>query len=795
MIIHYLKIAWRNLWKNKIFSAINIVGLTTGLTCCLLMVLYIQHELNYDKFQKKGDRIVRVIMEYAVDGTVNKGNYTSIYVMPSFARSFPEVETGVRMSQNNTVVKYGDKLFTEKKFLYADSTFFRLFSFKLLKGNSNTVLASPKVVVVTASTAKKYFGNDDPVGKILHIGSKGMEFQVTGVTEDCPSNSQIKYDFIASFSSLGVAQKETYWEANYTTYLLLKNKAFTASLQAKITPFMKKEMASNLSGNDYLTYELEPYKKIHLHSPYEGFEPNNSITYVYIVAAIALLILLIACFTYINLSTARSIERAKEVGIRKVAGAFKKQIFWQFISESLIISVIALVLSAVIAALILPGFNQLADRQLSVSALFTPYIAGVALLIIACLSMLAGSYPALILSGFQPIKVLKGSFKSSSSGIWLRKSLIVFQFIITVFLITSTFIIQSQLSYLQHKNLGYNRNHVLLFPLDQKMNTTLSTIKSEFKNNPGVVSVSRTVFDPTNIKGGYTMTKPGMAPGKSNAVTANPVDEDFVKTAGVKIIAGTDLNEQDIKDVMFDSNNIFHFILNESAAKEMGWTPQAAIGQKMSLGDDRPGTVKAVVKDFHFSSLHNPIKPLVLFPDTYGSVLMVKLSGNNLQNTISFLESKWKTLVPHRPFEYTFLDDNYNKLYSAEIRLGKVLNIFAGIAILLACLGLFGLSAYAIQQRTKEIGVRKVLGASVTNIAVLVSNQFIRLVIIAFVIAAPLAWFAMNKWLQDFTYRINISWIIFALTGIITLFITVLTVSFQSVNAALSNPVESLRTE
>ena len=795
MLIHYLKIAWRNLWKNKVFSAINIIGLTTGLSCCLLMVLYIQHELGYDKFQKNGNRIARLIMEYSINGTINKGNYTSTKVMPSFAKNFPEVETGVRMYQSNAIVKYDDKLFTEKKFLYADSTFFRLFSFKLLKGNVNTVLASPKMVVVTASAAKKYFGNEDPVGKILHIGSKGLEFQVTGVSEDCPSNSQIKYDFLASFSSLGVAQEETYWEANYTTYLLLKDKNSIATLQQKIGPFMKKEMASKITGNDYLTYQLEPFNQIHLHSPYEGFEPNNSITYVYIVGAIALLILLIACFTYINLSTARSIERAKEVGIRKVSGAFKNHIFWQFISESLIVSVLALILSAILAAIILPGFNQLADRQLTVSSLFTPYIAGVALIIIASISILAGSYPALILSGFQPIKVLKGSFKTSSSGLWLRKSLIVFQFIITVFLITSTFIIQSQLNYLRHKNLGYDRDHVLLLPFDQKMNAILSTIKSEFKNNPGVINVWRTVFDPTNIKGGYTMTKPGMEPGKSNAVVANNIDEDFVKTTGLQIIAGTDLTEQDVKDVIPDSGKLFHYILNESAAKMMGWTPQEAIGQKMFLGDERPGFVKAVVKDFHFSSLHNPIKPLVLFPDTYGSVLMVKLSSSNLQNTISFLESKWKALVPHRPFEYTFLDENYNKLYSAELRLGKVLNIFAGIAILLACLGLFGLSAYAIQQRTKEIGVRKVLGASATNIAVLVSNQFVRLVIIAFVIAAPLAWFAMNKWLQDFTYRIHISWLIFILTGCITILITVLTVSFQSVKAALMNPVKSLRTE
>lgn len=797
MLLHYFRIAWRNLWKNRIFSSINIIGLSTGLTCCLLMVLYIQHELSYDRFQEKGDRIVRVIMEYGQGGNVTRGNFTSTKVLPSFARNFPEVETGARMSMAGRIVRYGDKLFNEKKFLYADSTFFRMFSFKLLSGNPDQVLALPNKVVLTQSTAAKYFGAEDPRGKILRIGSQAVEYEVTGVTEDCPSNSQIKYDFLASFSSLGAAQERTYWNANFTTYLLLKDEASIASLQAKIPGFMKKEMGPEMTGNDFLSYELERMRGIHLHSSYEGFEPNNSITYIYIVGAITLLILMIACFTYVNLSTARSMERAKEVGIRKVAGAFRNQLFWQFISESVILSFLALVISTALALLILPAFNQLADRSLEATSLFTPYTGGFILFTIVCISLLAGSYPALVLSGFQPIKVLKGSFKTSTSGLWMRRSLIVFQFMISVFLITSTFIISRQMHFIRNKNLGYDREHVLVLPLDQKMNDILATIKTEFKSDPNVLGVSRTVNDPTYIKGGYGMRSAAMPEGTAISVTANPVDEEFVKTTGLQLLAGSDFNTQDIKDVSYDEQekNSYHYILNESAARELGWKPEEAIGKKMFLGDHRPGIVKGVVKDFHFASLHNAIKPLVLFTDSWGSTLMVKIAGADLAHSIKSLEAKWKSLVPHRPFEYTFLDENYDKLYSAELRIGKVFNVFAAIAIVLACLGLFGLSAYTIQQRTKEIGVRKVLGASVGRIMVLVSAQFIKLVAVAFVLATPVAWFLMDRWLQDFAYRVSLSWTIFLITALVILAIAVLTVSFQAVRAAVANPVKSLRTE
>ncbi|MCW3088008.1 MAG: FtsX-like permease family protein, partial [Sediminibacterium sp.] len=783
MLRHYLKIGFRNLWKNKGFTAINILGLTIGLTCCLLMAFYIQYELNYDRFQAKGDRIARVIMEYSFGGSVSKGNYTSTKVAPSFKKNFPEVEDAVRMNGGgNRIVKYGEKVFVEKRFLFADSTFFNIFSFSLVRGNPLAALSGPNKLVLTRTAAKKYFGGEDPIGKIVYVGSGAIAYEVTGIAEDGPENSQIKFDFIASFSSLGANQETTYYEANYTTYLLLKNSAGIASLQAKIPAFMKKEMSTQVSGNDYVTYELEPYQKIHLHSAYDGFEPNNSITYIYIIGAVALLILLIACFTYINLSTARSMERAREVGVRKVTGAQNRQIFIQFIGESVILSVAALLLSILLAVFLLPAFNNLADKQIGISVLWSPFSLLFCLGVIICISLLAGSYPAFVLAELRPVRVLKGAFKNTGSALWLRKSLIVFQFVISSFLIISTFIIQKQLYFIHHKKLGYDREHVIVLPMDQKILSNIQTLKAQLKAVPGVENLSRAVNDPTNIKGGYNMRSDAMPEATQVMVTANPVDEDFVKTTGLQIIAGTDFTGQDVKDVVDApkrEDRIFHFILNESAAKALGWTSEEAVGKKMFLGNQRPGRVKAVVKDFHFTSLHNPIKPLVLFNDEWSSVLLVKVSGNNLPQTLASLAATWKAVVPHRPFDYHFLDEDYNNLYRAEMRTGKVLNIFSLIAILLAAAGLMGLSAYAAQQRTKEIGIRKVLGAGIFNLVTLLTKDFVKMVALASVLAFPLAWYAMHTWLQDFTYRIEISWWIFAASGFLSISVAVITVGFQ----------------
>jgi putative ABC transport system permease protein len=784
------------LWKNKTTALINIVGLSTGLTCCLLMVLYLQHEISYDKFQEKGDRVVRVIMEYGFnDGPPTKGNFTSTKVFPAFKRNFPEVEDGVRMTLATRLVKYREHLFNEKKFMYADSTFFNVFpSFKLKIGQAGEVLKDPNRVVLTESAARKYFGNiSDAVGKTLEISSRQDPFLVTGVVEDCPSNSQIKFDFLASFSSLGETQEETYWNANFTTYLLLKDQPSIASLQAKIKPFMKKEMA-NVAGA-YVNFELEPYTKIHLYSPYDGFEPNSNIMYIYIIGAIALLILVIACFTYINLSTARSLERAKEVGIRKVAGAFRSQVFWQFIGESSLLTFVSLLLSTVLAALLLPAFNQLSERNLQITGLWSPLVIGTALFFVLSISLLAGSYPALILSKFQPVKVLKGAFKNTGSGNIVRKSLIVFQFTISVFLIIATFVIQQQLRFIQNKKLGYNRDHVLIMSIDQKIIDKIELVKTEFKRNPNVLVVSKAYNTPVNIVGGYSMQRLDWPEDRVMSVKANPIDEDYLAVNNIKIIAGTNINRQDVLDAShqkFD-DNYYHYIINEAAARALGWTPEEAVGKKLSL--NRPGEIKAVIQNFHFASLHTPIEPLVLFPGGWGNTLMVKTTGQNLAGTIQFLETKWKEFAPHRPFEYRFMEEDFQKLYDTERRTGKVFTIFAGIAILLACLGLFGLSVYATQQRIKEIGIRKVLGASVSSITVLLSSKFIVLVLVAFVIASPIAWFVMNKWLQDFSYRIELSWWMFLMAALAVMLITFITVCFQSVKAAVMNPVKSLRTE
>ncbi len=798
MFRNYFKTAWRNFIKNKISSVINITGLTIGLTCCLLIALYIQHELSFDKFEKNGDRIARVIMQYNFAGSneSNEGNYTSVRVAAIFPKTFPEVQSAIKMTEYSRVVRSDEKMFDEKNFMYADANFFDIFSFKLLSGNIHDALATPYDVILTESTAKKYFGNSNPINKTLRVGNDSNLYHVTAVMQDCPSNSQIQFDLLASFSSLGITPDyaDSYWDANYTTYLLLKNKNDVASLQAKLPAFMKKEMAGQGAT---INFFLEPFNKIHLYSPYDSFVPNNSITYIYILAAVALLILIIACFTYVNLSTARSLERAREVGVRKVIGALKKQLFWQFINESILLSLIAVMLSLLLSALLLPFFNNLSNEQLKTQALFSlPFISfaiGVALII----SFLAGVYPALILTKFQPAKVLKGAFKNTTSGQALRKSLIVFQFAISVFLIVSTFIVQQQLYFIQHIKLGYDKDHIIVLPLDDKTMNNLAVIKQQFKKNPDVLNVASCSNTPVQGGGGFSMRSATMPEDKQIAVLADRIDEDYISTVGLQIIAGKDLSAQDIKDVSHDNyhDNIYHFILNESAAKQLGWNAQEAIGKKMFIGDEREGTVEGVVKDFHFESLHSPIKPFVLFPEGWRRQLLVKVSGAHLQQTIAYLGSSWKTLVPYRPFEFHFLDEDYNKLYSSEMRLGTIMNVFAAIAIVLACLGLFGLSAYTVQQRFKEIGIRKVLGASVGNIVITLSRDFISLTCIAIIIAIPAAWWASAKWLQGFSYRTSVTWSVFVIAALATILLAVITVSVQAIKAAIANPVKSLRTE
>ncbi|RAV99825.1 ABC transporter permease [Pseudochryseolinea flava] len=795
MLQNNFKIAFRNLQKNKVSSVINIFGLTTGIASCLLIMLFIQYELSFDKFQEKGNRIARVIMEYSFDGAPDsqKGNFTSTKVAPVFSRTFPEVERAVRISDLYTIVKHGEELITEKEFLHVDSSFFDLFHYELVKGSVGKAFHGINKLVLTESTAKRYFDSEDPIGKSLLIGTTSTPYEVVAVVKDYPTNSQIKFDFLGSFSSMGANQESTYYNANYTTYLLLRDEYALPTLQEKLHPFMEKE--SKGTGS-HMRFFLERFSDIHIYSPYDAFVPNTSLGYMYIVGGVALLIIIIVCFTYVNLCTARSVERAKEVGIRKVSGAAKAQLFWQFIGESFVLCVLSLITSLAVVGAVLPFFNQLVGKQLTFDGLLNPAFLLGAFGVTITISFLAGAYPALILSGLQPAKVLKGVFRNTNSAKWVQQSLIVFQFAISILLIVATLVIQNQLYFIQHEKLGYDREHVVQLRINWDMpHDKAEVLKQELNAIPGVVSVSRCGNSPVRIISGYTMAKGWAENDEFMSVNANPTDTDFLKTTELELVTGSNFTIQDMKDAGVEDweKKQYHFIINESACRKLGWTPEEAIGQKMFV--NRPGYVRGVMKDFNFKSMHESIAPLVFFTETTGSVVLVKTTGTNIQETLDAAKEKWKTLVPERPFEFQFLDDSYNRLYESEQQLSQVMNVFAAIAIILATLGLFGLSSYMIQQRTKEIGIRKALGANLSSLLVALSGNFLRLVVIAILIACPIGYLAMKQWLNGFAYRIDLQWWIFLVSGLSALLIAAVTVSIHSIRASRANPVNSLRSE
>lgn len=796
MIRNYFKIALRYLQKNKLYAIVNVLGLAIGIASCILIGLYIWHEKSFDSFHKNADRIARITWEYKFDDKVNKVALTGTKAGPEFKRNFPEVEAYVRTMKYPRVIGYKDKLFDEKNFVYADSAFFNTFSFPLIKGDPAHVLDAPDKLVITESAAKKYFGEEDPVGQTVKVGVK--DFLVTGVAKDVPGNSQIQFDFVGSFTSLAASKTEKWSEANYITYLLVHSNDQIRSVQAKVNNYantvLKKEM--DLKGNAYMAYHLEPLASVHLQSDLDGFEPNGNMLYIYILGAVAVLILLIACVNYTNLSTAQSAGRSAEVGMRKVLGAGKKQVFYQFISESFLLVLFALILGIVFSSLLLPYFNQLSGKQLSRSILFSPAVI-VSLLIMGVLvAFAAGAYPALVLSSGKITSILKSGFRFTGSNT-LRRSLIVFQFVISIFLIISTIVILQQLHYIQNKDLGYDKEQVVVLPIDSKISEHYDEIKQAIAANSNVRSVGGAYEAPTHVGWSDGISKgTEWNDAASISINAMPVDEDFIRTMNLKIIAGSDYNQTDVKQ--FDTSNgganLHHsYIINESAAKALGWTPEQAIGQMLTKATTGP--VKAVVKDFHFRSFHEPIGPMVIFMDKrmVGS-LFVKVSGN-IPAALSHLEKVWKERVSHRPFEYHFLDEDYDALYKTEQKAAGVFSAFALIAVLLGCLGLFALTAYAMVQRTKEIGIRKILGATIPNILALVSKDFIRLVLIAFVIAAPITWYAANKWLGSFVYRISISWWMFAVAGLCTLLVAFITISMQAIKTAMNNPVKNLRTE
>jgi len=793
---HFFKIAFRNLWKNKLYSAIKIGGLGIALATCLLVSLYLHYELQFDSFHEEADRIVRTTMEYRFSGEVEQTENTGNTVGPSFKRDFPEVEEAVRVISYDLITRYEDVLFEETAIYFADPSFFSVFTFPLIQGNPSTVLQGPNEVVITEKMVSKYFGTENPVGKTLQIGSQ--EYLVQAIMADPPSTSQLKPHFVASFASLRDASPErvTWWSANYATYLLLTTPEATGSLQAKIPDYMRsKEGEHGAVGEDYLTYHLEPIKDVHLRSSIEGnFVPNGDIRYIIILALSAFIVLLIASITYVNLTTATSSARAKEIGVSKVIGASKRHLFIQHIGEAIVTTGIALLLGVMTATLTLPLFSTLIQRELTWSPILDPVALFAILTFCLLISLLAGIYPASVLSSYQPVKVLKGTFMHSKSGNWLRKSLVVAQFSVSVFLIICTGILFYQLQFIQDRTLGYQKDNVLVLPADNRVVNDITALKSELLQSNNVRSVSLTYETPVYIQGGYDISK-SLSGESSKPVTALPADEDFIATTGIELVAGTSFAKRDVeasRPENRDSTAIPPILINESQSASFGWTPEEAINQTVDFNGS-PVRIQGVMRDFHYASLHVPIENLVVFPSYYGREVLVRIGMQNVSQTLAHLEATWEEIVPHRPFSFHFLSDEVNEMYHSENLIAKLISAITGIAIFMTIIGLFGLAAITAQHRTKEIGIRKVLGASVMGIIGLLSSDLMKLTALAFIASAPFAFFLMKSWLQGFAYHTTMPWFVFIAAGILAFLIAFMTVCSQSLKVVLANPINALR--
>lgn len=800
MFRNFLKLTYRHLLRQKGFTFINVLGLTVGLTSCILIGLYIADELSFDVFHPNADRIARVTMEYSRGSatTIQQSPMTGTKVGPQFKRTFPAVEDFARTYKGSAIIGEGTTHFREDDYFYADSDFLSIFHFPLLKGDPNA-LHNPDNVLLTVSAAQKYFGSTDIIGKTLKINDT-KNFTVAGILQDPPRNSQIRFNMIVNFLNLGQAKYEQWWTANWITYLLLAKGASMSNLETRINSYMatpEVRTQAALDKGDYLKYHLEPLKSVHLYSSLNGYEPNGNITYVYVLLLIAILILAIACFNYTNLAIAQSSSRTGEIGIRKVLGALKGQLFRQFTGESLFVTCIALILAIISSCLLLGFFNSLTGKHFVVGDILQPMVLVAILVAGVVIGFLAGSYPALVLSGTRLITILRSGFRITGGHAGLRRTLIVLQFAISLFLIITTVVILQQMNYIRNKDLGLDRDHVVVLPIDWNIHSSYAQVKAAVGSLPGVTSVSGSYNLPVSATWGDGLTAITDHGQVSFSITAIPADLNYLTTLNMHLLAGSDFTNADLPANTTGGDTTkpaYRYILNETAVRKLGWTPEEAIGKIVSRGER--GIVKGVVRDFNFASVHQAIGPLMLFADTgFVQYMLVRVKGQDLQGTLARLQSTWKQYVPSRPFDYRFLDDDYNRLYTTEQRTATIFTVFASLAIILACLGLFGLAAISTVQRTKEIGIRKVLGADLFNICVLISNSFLRLVLVAILIAAPLAWLAAGKWLEGFAYRISLHFWVFPAAGVAVILLAFGTVSFHALRAATMNPAKSLKTE
>lgn len=764
------------------------------MAACFLIFLYVRFETSYDNFHSKSDRIYRVVTDTKTPTETITQGMTTTPIAINMKKDFPEVEDAVRLARDGFLVRKGAVKFQEKEAVMADSSLFNVFDFQLVSGNKKTALKEPMSIILSQTAAKKYFGNTNPLGQQVLLTGAAINATVTGIMKDIPENSQIKASMFVSMSSnkqiYGNPTTDNEWtNHNYYTYILLKSHADAKMLEKKLPAFMEYHhgiQAKQLQMQDFLS--LEPLRDVYLKSKRDGFVGGN-INNVYTFSLIAIFILLIACINFINLTTARSAERAKEVGIRKVAGAVRFQLAKQFTGESVIICLLAFTLSVLLCLLALPLFNQLAGKIIS-SSIFTNSLQVLALLILSVfIGIVAGLYPSMVLSSYNPVSVLKGRFATSKKGLILRKGLVVFQFTISICLIVATIVVYLQLHYMQNLNLGFSKEQEIV--IDTNFDKNKDAFKQSLSSIPQVLSTSFSSSIPgSDCNSAYTEVENKAGEMQKTNLDLYFVDYDFINQYKLMIVAGRPFSKS------FATDSTQAMIVNESATKLLGYSSaQQAIGRTFDQWG-RKGKIIGVLKDFHYKSLQQVIQPLTMRiePNSIG-LISVKVSASGLPATIKAIETKWNQVIPNRPFEYTFLDDFLDKQYRAESNFGNLFFNFAMLAIFISCLGLLGLSSYNTILRTKEIGVRKILGGSISSIVNLLSVEFLRLVLIAFVIAAPVAWYGMSKWLLEFPYRTNVSWWVFALAGLASVLIAFITISFQVIKAAVANPVKSLRTE
>ena len=800
MFRNYIQIGLRNLWKNKKFSFINIFGLATGMACSLLIFLFVTDELSYDRYHKDAVCIYRVVKDFVNDdGSRLPDATTPPALAPSMQKQLPEVEKVTRVFPNwgrDFLIKYGDKKLIEEKLYRADSSFFDVFDFPFVKGDAKSAFRDINSIVLTESTAKKYFGNENPIGKTLSVDDMG-DMMVTAVLRDLPSNSHFHFDFLISVRKFPGELDGNWGWYNFYTYAKLKPNTNIASFTKKIQDLYKR---NNAQGKNI--FYAQPLTDIHLtsHLKWE-IEPNSDKLYVYVFTIIAIFIILIAAINYINLATAKASVRAKEIGVRKVAGAFRSSLINQFLTESVITCLIASLLAVVMARLLLPTVNTLTQKQLTVVG--NPSVLVYMVLAALFIGIVAGFFPAVYLSSFKPISVLKGLKLSERGTLSLRKALVIVQFTISIVLIIGALIISQQMHFIQSAKLGLNKDQVLLVK-----NTFSAPARNAFLNEASRIPGVQKVSTADGVLGGQNWANGLRAKGSSNEQLVNylNIGNDFIDALGIELKEGRSFSAKFPSDTMTNGipggpleQTIGSVILNETAIKDLGIS-SPAVGKQIVWEEDRDTTynltIVGVVKDFHFTSLRNQIKPFAFVNNPRRQwYLTLKLSTANIAGTLAQLETTWKKLSAERPFEYTFLDETFSKLYQSESRFQKVFICLVVLGIIIACLGLLGLATFAAQQRVKEIGIRKVLGASVASLVGLLSKDFLKLVMVALVLAVPIAWYVMNKWLQDFAYRIEIEWWVFLAAAIIALVIALATISSQAIKAAISNPVKNLRTE